>query len=123
MRAIIYIFFVFFPICIYAQDLKSINANNVIDYLNINSKTITVQNGNYNLIDLYLHDNVIDVIQVGHYNNLQYDTRNNVNSGHHTQVEMFGNNNSIQIIGANSISDEMNLQIIGDNRTVLIHNK
>ncbi|MBF0597264.1 hypothetical protein [Faecalibacter rhinopitheci] len=123
MRAIIYIFFVFLPICIYAQDLKSINANNVIDYLNINSKTITVQNGNYNLIDLYLHDNVIDVIQVGHYNNLQYDTRNNVNSGHHTQVEMFGNNNSIQIIGANSISDEMNLQIIGDNRTVLIHNK
>lgn len=123
MRAIIYIFFVFLPICIYAQDLKSINANNVIDYLNINSKTITVQNGNYNLIDLYLHDNVIDVIQVGHYNNLQYDTRNNVKSGHHTQVEMFGNNNSVQIIGANSISDEMNLQIIGDNRTVLIHNK
>lgn len=108
-------------------DWEHINSANVIDIIagqnpDIGSYTSAVQIGNHNSAELFINEKTsISLSQVGDYNKLFY-----INSFTDTEVKNTiitqGHNNIIDITGSNSISENMKMNIKGDNMTIFMRN-
>lgn len=117
---------------VHAQDFKSINSNNVLDYYSNNqsskggpevTNTHVLQYGVMNITELMIRNSSVDVVQYGNYNNAYFDTRFNIIPDYAVNVEMYGNYNRIDVYGSNKLSNGMNLQVFGSFKTVIVTNR
>lgn len=120
----------------YAQEknkkhsIESINASNVLQLLHIlpqesdliNAQAIMIQNGDTNKATVYLENDMLISQQQGNGNNIYYQDSQYADPAH-MYISIFGENNTIEIIGSNSISDGMSVEISGRNKTVQMINK
>ncbi len=91
------------------NDLVNFNneVNNTLNVFNT-SKLSVLQNGDYNLIHVKSSINKLSIGQVGDYNSyefLSYFSRDDLN----LEVQQLGSNNSIQILGENSLINNMKI--------------
>lgn len=133
MRKLVYILpfpiLIFFSSNIRSQqiDWGQINSSNIIGIIagqnpDIGSYTSTVQIGNQNSAELFINEKTsISLSQIGDYNKLFY-----INSFTDAEVKNTfttqGHNNIIDITGSNSISENMKMNIKGDNMTIFMRN-
>lgn len=92
------------------------NADQGISYSNV------IQIGEANNAELSLNSKTnISVKQLGDYNSLYF---NNSFSDAETKTAITtqGNNNIIDVTGSNSISDGLQIQVKGDNKTIFMRN-
>ncbi len=120
---------VFFSTKAQSQQISwnQINSSNAIDIttiqnLDFKSYSSALQVGDFNKADLFINDNTsISLQQIGDYNTLYY-----INSFTDTEVRTVitiqGHNNIIDITGSNSISENLRLNVKGDNRTIFMRN-
>lgn len=117
---------------IYAQDFKSINSNNVLEYYANNqsqnwdgeyTNTKVLQYGNMNISELMIKNSSVDVVQYGNSNFAYFDTRFNTIPNYTVNVEIYGNHNRIDVYGSNRLSNGMNLQVFGNFKTVIVTNR
>ncbi|WP_246008776.1 hypothetical protein [Chryseobacterium lactis] len=114
---------------LYAQEIDwdKINSNTIF---NMMGRQITdqdtysnvIQMGDYNTADLSLNAKTnINVKQLGDYNALYF---NNSFTDKETKsnITAQGNNNIIDITGSNSISEGLQINVKGDNKTVFMRN-
>ncbi|MFZ4930984.1 hypothetical protein [Chryseobacterium sp. Mn2064] len=110
-----------------------------IDWDKINSNTIfniiteqhlgqdlyysnVIQIGDYNKAELSLNAKTdIDVKQLGDYNTL-YFINSFTDKENKTSITAQGNNNIIDVTGSNSVSDGMQINVKGDNKTIFVRN-
>ncbi len=107
-----------------AQTLGTINLTN---QASANSKAITnselniLQNGNYNLVNIKTTTNNQNIAQVGNNNSyefISYYGRDDLNFG----AQQIGNGNFIQILGENSLINNMKIIQKSDYKTITITN-
>lgn len=111
-----------------SQTIAEINSNNVLNFLNNgfstngDSQSKVIQVGNANTVELFLINDVISSVQIGNANSSFYQ---NDNPRINTEMKLtaIGNNNDISVIGSNSISNGMTVEVIGNNKTVFIENR
>lgn len=105
--------------------INSKNALAVIAVQNSISETHysnIIQVGDYNNATLSIHEKTdISVKQLGDYNTL-YFINSFTDTETKTSITAQGNNNIIDITGSNSISDGMQVNVKGDNKTVFMRN-
>lgn len=119
-----FLFFLFFTPLGFAQHSKLvlINPSQVSYYLqNGLSKTQNMQTGKSNEADLHLINDDLLTLQKGNYNEIIYRDNSALLSAE-ISILQNGNNNRTEIYGNNSISENMQLQIHGNNREVTIIN-
>lgn len=114
------------------QSISDINANNVMIYMASdnfmkineahNSANLVIQKGNDNNADIFLIDDKVTTMQLGDNNNLYYQDGRALQSSTMI-ISMQGNNNVVEVVGSNSISNGMSIEIIGNDKTVLVENK
>ena len=81
-----------------------------------------LQVGNNNHAELSINANTdIGVRQVGDYNTL-YFVNSFTDAETRTAISAQGNNNIIDVTGSNSISDGMQINVKGDNKTIFVRN-
>ncbi|NLP58077.1 hypothetical protein [Lutibacter sp. B1] len=102
---------------------KSLNQNQEPINYNIANKADLniVQFGNYNYINVKSNSINQDIGQVGNYNNYEFLTyygRSDLNF----EVQQIGNNNYIQVLGENSLIDNMKIIQKSDFKTITITN-
>ncbi|MGJ1283857.1 hypothetical protein ACR79P_07565 [Sphingobacterium spiritivorum] len=121
---------------LYAQEknkkhsIENFNASNVMELLNIlphesnplNAEAIIIQNGLSNTTTVYLENDVLISHQQGNGNNIYYQDSQYSNPAR-MYISIFGENNTIEIVGSNSISDRMSVEISGHNKTLQMLNK
>ena len=133
MRKLIYILpyviLIFFSIKTTSQQINwnQIDSRNIMDVIanqnpDIGTYSATIQIGNLNEAQLLLNDKTsISLQQIGDYNRLYFN-----NSFTETEVKTTittqGYNNIIDITGSNSISDNMRLNVKGDNMIIFVRN-
>ena len=133
MRKLVYILpfliLIFFSSNIRSQqvDWGQINSANIMDIIagqnpDLGTYTSAVQIGNHNSAQLLINEKTsVSLSQIGDHNKLFY-----VNSFTDTEVKNTittqGHNNIIDITGSNSISDDMKMNIKGDNMTIFMRN-
>lgn len=82
----------------------------------------TLQYGNNNYAQIYSNNKSdLTTSQIGSYNYMNYDNSFD-KRGVKSSISAQGNNNIIDIVGSNSISEKLNLQIKGDNMTIFMRN-
>ena len=133
MRKLVYIL-PFLILIFFSSNFKSqqvdwgqINSVNIMDIIagqnpDIGTYTSTVQIGNHNSAQLFINEKTsVSLSQIGDHNKLFY-----VNSFTDTEVKNTittqGHNNIIDITGSNSISENMKMNIKGDNMTIFMRN-
>lgn len=115
------------------QSISDINANNIMAYYysgnliktteaKSNSEGLIIQIGNDNNAEISLIDDKVTTMQLGDNNTIFYQDRNALQSSI-MSINLQGNNNSVEVLGSNSISDGMSIEIIGNDKTVLVENK
>lgn len=102
--------------------LPSTSNENLAQYGYQNSAELNIlQSGNYNYINVKTNANNQNVGQQGNYNNYEFISfygRDDLNF----EVKQIGNGNSIQILGENSIIDNMKIIQKSDYKTITISN-
>lgn len=123
-------FTLFAALCVQAQQLDwdKVNSNTVLDLM---AKQQTeqalygsniIQIGDYNNAELSLNAKTnIAVQQLGDFNTL-YFINSFTDKETRTAVTAQGNNNIIDITGSNSVSDGMQINVKGDNKTIFMRN-
>ncbi|UWX58936.1 hypothetical protein N0B40_10830 [Chryseobacterium oranimense] len=124
-------FTLFAVLCVNAQQLDwdKVNSNTVLDLM---AKQQTEQQGLYgssvlqigddNNAELFLNPKTnIAVQQLGDFNTL-YFINSFTEKETKTAVTAQGNNNIIDITGSNSVSDGMQINVKGDNKTIFMRN-
>lgn len=84
-----------------------------------NTGTNVLQIGNNNHSSL--ETNTMNVVQSGD-NQLLFYSETNKLEDNNLNVQMQGNNNYIEIVGNNSIMDQMKINLNGSNKTIIIRN-
>jgi hypothetical protein len=108
-------------------DWNKINSNNILNVIAIQDSDPTsysniVQIGNNNHAELSINANTnIGVQQLGDYNTL-YFVNSFTDAETKTAISAQGNNNIIDVTGSNSISDGMQINVKGDNKTIFVRN-
>ena len=117
----------------YAQQFsfENINSNNVLNILSELfiasenqriSEVNMIQYGNHNFAEIHPNSRTeLTALQFGDYNFLNFDNSFSKNSTK-TIITAEGNNNIIDVTGSNSISDKMQIQVKGDNKTIFVTN-
>ena len=114
-------------------DISEVNSNNIIQLLlqqNTNaapqvatSKTENTQIGNVNKIEVYNRSQKSDMSfsQIGSYNTTLFINTEAVKNVE-TKVNVTGQNNYIDITGANSISEKLNLNLKMNDKVIFMRN-
>ncbi|MDR6405947.1 MULTISPECIES: hypothetical protein [Chryseobacterium] len=109
-------------------DWNKINSNNILNVIAIqnpdpvSSYSNILQVGSNNHAELSINANTdIGVRQVGDYNTL-YFVNSFTDAETKTAISSQGNNNIIDVTGSNSISDGMQINVKGDNKTIFVRN-
>jgi len=124
-------FTLFAVLCVQAQqvDWDKLNSNTVLDLMTRQQTeqqglygSSIIQVGDYNNTELSLNARTnIAVQQLGDFNTL-YFINSFTDKENKTAVTAQGNNNIIDITGSNTISDGMQINVKGDNRTIFMRN-
>ncbi|MEG0528784.1 MAG: hypothetical protein RR578_00395 [Bacilli bacterium] len=124
------IFFLFIKSNLIAQDFNLINSNNVLDFIsNVEENkpreyySNIYQIGNNNLANILMQNSTIDIQQVGNQNILYFNSGNTNGVNNSLDISIRGNQNLVEITGVNSISNGMSLELLGNNKTVIINNR
>lgn len=115
------------------QSISDINANNIMAYYasgslmkiieaNTNSASLVIQKGNNNNTEISLIDDKVAAMQLGDNNAIFYQDKNAAQSST-MSISLQGDNNLVEVLGSNSISNGMSIEIIGNDKTVLVENK
>lgn len=109
-------------------DWNKINSNNILNVIAMqnpdpaSSYSNILQVGNNNHAELSINANTdIGVRQLGDYNTL-YFVNSFTDAETRTAISAQGNNNIIDVTGSNSISDGMQINVKGDNKTIFVRN-
>ncbi|GAA4152050.1 hypothetical protein GCM10022217_06510 [Chryseobacterium ginsenosidimutans] len=109
-------------------DWDKINSNNALSIIAVQnpdqgvSYSNIIQMGNGNNAGLSVNAKTdIAVKQLGDYNSL-YFVNSFINTETKTAITTQGNNNIIDITGSNSISDGLQVNVKGDNKTIFMRN-
>lgn len=132
MKNILFIIFTFFiTVKVNAQEVEKSNLFNKIDTQKVHPESIilnqlntvngsqVLQTGNYNLVDI--EGEQMQVNQTGDYQLLYYTETSKLESSN-MNINMEGANNYIEIYGNNSIIENMQINVQGNDRTVIIRN-
>lgn len=96
--------------------IASQNSDQGISYSNV------IQIGEANNAELSLNAKTnISVKQLGDYNSLYFNNSFS-DAPTKTAITTQGNNNIIDVTGSNSISDGLQIQVKGDNKTIFVRN-
>ncbi|KMQ60612.1 hypothetical protein ACM40_12645 [Chryseobacterium sp. BLS98] len=124
-------FTLFAVLCVNAQQLDwdKVNSNTVLDLMAKQQTeqqglygSSVLQTGDYNNAELFLNPKTnIAVQQLGDFNTL-YFINSFTDKETQTAVTAQGNNNIIDITGSNSVSDGMQINVKGDNKTIFMRN-
>lgn len=124
-------FTLFAVLCVNAQQLDwdKVNSNTVLDLMAKQQTeqqglygSSVLQTGDYNNAELFLTPKTnIAVQQLGDFNTL-YFINSFTDKETQTAVTAQGNNNIIDITGSNSVSDGMQINVKGDNKTIFMRN-
>ncbi|WP_343607468.1 hypothetical protein [Chryseobacterium oranimense] len=124
-------FTLFAVLCVNAQQLDwdKVNSNTVLDLMGRQQTeqqalygSSVLQTGDYNNAELFLNPKTnIAVQQSGDFNTL-YFINSFTDQETKTAVTAQGNNNIIDITGSNSVSDGMQINVKGDNKTIFMRN-
>lgn len=110
------------------ENINSKNAMAIVAQIQDNSispknyEVTTVQFGTHNFAEIYANSNTnLSALQLGDYNYLNF---NNVfeKTRASAVITTQGNNNIIDVVGSNSISEKMQLHVKGDNMTIYMRN-
>lgn len=110
------------------ENINSKNAMAIVAQIQDNSistknyEFTTVQYGTHNFAEIYANSNTnLSTLQLGDYNYLNF---NNVfeKTRASAVITTQGNNNIIDVVGSNSISEKMQLHVKGDNMTIYMRN-
>ena len=125
MKNILIVMALFLSSQIFAQQFNEINSNNVLNYVAASTVVTNQQMGNGNSIEVVLTNQVnnFSIFQWGENNNLNYFDYINRNIVIDNEVIMKGNNNTISVYGANSISQNMDITVIGNQKNLTIINR
>jgi len=96
------------------EELRNFNAVN-------NAELNILQSGNYNLINVKTNSNNQNVGQVGNYNSyefISYYGRDDLNF----EVQQIGSGNFIQVLGENSLINNMKIIQKSNSKTITITN-
>lgn len=118
----------FFPMKAQQVDWDQVNSNTILNIITSQnsdqgiSYSSVVQIGDFNNTNLLLNSKTsISVRQLGDYNSLYFN-----NSFTDTQTKAAittqGYNNMIDVTGSNSISDGLQINVKGDNKTIFMRN-
>ncbi|MFP3593608.1 hypothetical protein [Chryseobacterium sp. SIMBA_038] len=109
-------------------DWDRINSNTVLNVIagqnpdQMMSYSNVIQIGDANNAELSLNAKTnISVKQLGDYNSL-YFNNSFTDTETKTAITTQGNNNIIDVTGSNSISDGLQIQVKGDNKTIFMRN-
>ena len=81
-----------------------------------------IQYGNENFAEIRTNSQTqLTALQFGDYNYLNFDNSFSKDKTR-TTITAEGNNNIIDVTGSNSISDKMQIQVKGDNKTIFVTN-
>ncbi|HCR75872.1 MAG TPA: hypothetical protein DIW37_05610 [Chryseobacterium sp.] len=119
----------FFFISVKSQqiDWDRINSNNVLSIIAVQNQDLVassdiIQMGNGNHVELSINAKTdIAVRQSGDYNTL-YFVNSFSEAETKTAITTQGNNNIIDITGSNSISENLQIHVKGDNKTIFMRN-
>ncbi len=122
-------FTMFFFISVKSQqiDWDRINSNNVFSIIAVQNQDLAassdiIQMGNGNHAELSINAKTdIAVRQSGDYNTL-YFVNSFSEAETKTAITTQGNNNIIDITGSNSISENLQIHVKGDNKTIFMRN-
>lgn len=110
------------------ENINSKNAMAIVAQIQDNSISTknygvtTVQYGTHNFAEIYANSNTnLSALQLGDYNYINF---NNVfeKTRASAVITTQGNNNIIDVVGSNSISEKMQLHVKGDNMTIYMRN-
>jgi len=110
------------------ENINSKNAMAIVAQIQDNSispknyEVTTVQFGTHNFAEIYANSNTnLSALQLGDYNYINF---NNVfeKTRASAVITTQGNNNIIDVVGSNSISEKMQLHVKGDNMTIYMRN-
>ncbi|MCW4452322.1 hypothetical protein OK344_08880 [Kaistella sp. BT6-1-3] len=110
------------------ENINSKNAMAIVAQIQDNSistknyEVTTVQYGTQNFAEIYANSTTnLSALQLGDYNYLNF---NNVfeKTRASAVITTQGNNNIIDVVGSNSISEKMQLHVKGDNMTIYMRN-
>lgn len=104
---------------VFAQSFHAINSNNVEHYVNAQSQVLQV--GNHNRVEAALFNNSMNIIQLGKENQFNYLATGMQNNT--LTVSMQGSANRVEVVGNNSISNGMQIEIIGNRKQIYVNNK
>ncbi|WP_407405908.1 hypothetical protein [Chryseobacterium sp.] len=109
-------------------DWQKVNSSTIVSLLESKSierneaESSFSQLGNHNHAMILMNENSnVNVKHTGEYNTTIYNNAS-TNKAATIEVSSSGNNNIIDITGANSLSKEMKINIVGDNKTIFIRN-
>lgn len=124
------VLFSFIVLPLYAQqiDWDKINSNtifNIVTEQNLGQDlyySSIIQTGDYNRAELSVNSRTgIDVKQLGDYNTL-YFINSFTDKETKISITAQGNNNIIDVTGSNSVSEGMQINVKGDNKTIFMRN-
>lgn len=122
------IFLMMIPLHAQSTDWDKINSNTIFNMITMHngdqdlSHSNVIQIGDFNNAELSLNDRThIAVKQLGDYNTL-YFINSFTDRETRTSITTQGNNNIIDVTGSNSISEGMQINMKGDNKTVFMRN-
>ena len=108
--------------------LDNINSNNILQIIETplmekNNYSAIVQIGENNTVEKSVLSNLdeVKIYQIGDYNTTYYidaSHRENVK----THINTIGNNNYIDMVGSNSISENIKINVTGDDKMIFIRN-
>lgn len=114
-----------------AQEVRSyVYVNQIGDYNSLFSDTNTTQDqseynqfGDYNFVDISIRSNMVNqnVNQLGNGNSFENYSYNSFNR-HEIGVVQKGDNIDVQVFGSNSISEGMKINVIGNDKSVIVRN-
>ncbi|OCA72700.1 hypothetical protein BBH99_03005 [Chryseobacterium contaminans] len=109
-------------------DWDKVNSNTILNLINRQNMEMNagysdiIQMGDYNNTELSLNNRtIITVKQLGDYNAL-YFINSFADKETKAAIITQGSNNIIDVTGSNSISDGIQINVKGDNRTVFMRN-
>ncbi len=128
LRWSVFALFILLPLQAQEIDWNKINSNTIfnliarqqVDQTSYGSNII--QMGDYNNAELSLNARTTVIVkQVGDFNTL-YFINSFTDKETKTAITTQGNNNIIDVTGSNSISDGIQINVKGDNKTVFMRN-
>lgn len=128
LRWIFLAFCMVLPLQAQEIDWDKVNSNTILNLIarqNIDmngSSSNIIQVGDYNNAELSLNNKtVISIKQLGDYNAL-YFVNSFTEKETKTAIITQGSNNIVDVTGSNSISDGIQINVKGDNRTIFMRN-